>query len=119
MNLFDTFIIKDGLSNNKNFVIKNNDDKRTEIFKKLSFDIPSNEYFECTFVNHHNAEKITFMTDKIICDPAHRELVLLNSRKSNNKVVAGCVIRKDEIVLLYPFGSNAILIIIEEKENQE
>ena len=112
INLRNELIIKDGLINNNNFIIENNDILTIDRVLKAPY---YNSYFECICILGESIDKTNIMVDRLVYNKYNNQIHFLNTRNIHESVISVFKINGDEIIYLYPFGEDKILIICDKK----
>ena len=110
MNIRNELIIKDGILNNNNFIVENNGILTIDKVLKAPY---YSSYFECICITDKDTDKVSILVDRLIYNPYHQELHFLNTRNIHESVINRVKINGSNIIYLYPFGEDKILIIAE------
>lgn len=108
MILKNQIVVKDNLLNSHLFVIENND--ILTIDKTMG--TLSNGYFDCICIRDDTDDKVDLIIDQLVCNPYTKEISLLNTRNIESSVMARIVLKEDQLASLYAFGTDSILIVI-------
>ena len=70
-------------------------------------------------IEDNTDDKINIMTDQIVYNPYKQEVQLLNTKRclrNDDPVITKLNIHENQTVTLYTFGSNSILLVINNEE---